>query len=205
MLTNDQPEDPRTLGILERARGGDGAAYDELFSYVADRALLFIRIRLGAGLRQKLEPMDVLQEAYLDAFQSIARFDYRGPGSFARWICRIIENRIRGQADHFGARKRQPPGGLMHVSEVLDRARAHGTGPATAFRRLDTRERLSEAMGQLDEAERQALLLRFFQERTIDEIAEDMGKSPSAVGRLLGKATARLGVLMRPAEPPPQS
>jgi RNA polymerase sigma factor (sigma-70 family) len=52
---------------------------------------------------------------------------------------------------------------------------------------------VSGAIEALDEPEREALLLRHFEDATVDEIAERLGRSPSAVRRLLGRAAARLG------------
>src|SRR5437868_7162353 len=97
-----------THDLWLKARNGDREAYDRLFGLHADRALLFIRARLGARLRQKVESRDVLQDAYLAAHQAFDRFDYADEGAFTRWLCRIIDNRIRDLGDHFDALKRQP-------------------------------------------------------------------------------------------------
>ena len=51
----------------------------------------------------------------------------------------------------------------------------------------------------LEAEEREALLLHHFQERSVDEIADLMGKSPSSVRRLLGRATVRLGARIKEA------
>lgn len=186
-----------TAGIVERARAGDREAYDQLFALAADRVLWFIRLRLGAGLRGRLDSMDVLQETYLEAHRAFARFEYRDDGSLFRWLCRLVENRIRGLADHFGAQKRRPPGEALPISKVLERVRASRTGPATAADRTEQRERLAAALERLESEEREVLLLRSFQERSVEEIADLLGKSTSSVQRLLGRATVRLGSKLR--------
>lgn len=187
----------RTTAVLvARAKAGDRAAYDGLFALAADRARLFARLRLGRALREKLDVEDVIQEAYLEAHRAFPAFRYQGDGAFTRWLCRIIENRIRGLADHHGAKKRQAPQGFARVSRIEEQVAASRTGPQTAVLRGERRERLVAAMDRLEEAEREALLLRFFQDRTIDEIAHVLGKSPSAARRLLGRATLRLGTLL---------
>ena len=187
----------RTTGALvARAKAGDRSAYDGLFALAADRARLFVRLRLGPALREKLDADDVLQEAYLEAHRAFGSFRYQGDGAFTRWLCRIIENRIRGLADYHGAKKRQAPEGLARVSRIEQRVAASRTGPQTAVLRGERRDRLASAMDRLDDAEREALLLRFFQDRTIDEIAHLSGQSASAARRLLGRATRRLGTLL---------
>ena len=185
-----------TARLVERARDGDREAYDQLFARAADRVLWFIRLRLGPRLRERLDSMDVLQESYVEAHRAFARFEYRDDDSFFRWLCRLVENRIRGLADHFGAQRRSP-GKVVPVSRVLDKLRASGPSPATLAAQSEQRARLADALERLEAEEREALLLRHFQERTVEEIGDLMGKSPSSVRRLLGRATVRLGARIK--------
>lgn len=183
------PAAPLTRFLLDRAKSGERDAYERLFALAADRLLLFIRLRLGAGLREKLDSMDVLQETFLEAHRGLAGFDAGEDGAFARWLCRVAENRIRGLADHHGARKRTPPAEGRSVSEVL----ASQAGPSTLAARKETRDRLERALGQLEPDEQQALLWRYFEDRGLEEIAERLGRSPTAVRRLLGRGLSALG------------
>lgn len=181
-----------TAGLLARARAGDQRAFDALFERVAERALAYIRARLGPRLRGKVEAVDVLQEAYVTAFGKLDDFAYRGPGSFAAWVCRIAGHVVADAADHFGALKRRSPDGTRNVTALIDRARSR-TGPATAAERAEQLERLEAALDELADDERQALLLRYFHERTLDEVAEELGLHVSAVRRLIGRAMSRVG------------
>ena len=187
-----------TARLVERARDGDREAYDQLFARAADRVLWFIRLRLGPRLRERLDSMDVLQESYVEAHRAFDRFEYRDDGSFFRWLCRLVENRIRGLADHFGAQRRSP-GKVVPVSRVLEKLRASGPGPATLTAQSERRERLADALEHLETEEREALLLHHFQERSVQEISDLLGKSPSSVRRLLGRATVRLGARIKEA------
>ncbi len=183
--------------LVEKAKEGDQEAYDQLFRHAADRALLFIRLRLGPQLRAKLDPMDVLQEAYIEAHKAFDRFEYTGEDAFARWLCRIIDNCIRGLADYHSAKKRKGSKPTIHESAVLKQIRDSTTGVVTKADRLDAREKLAFSMESLDDEQREVLLLRHWQDLTIEEIANRMGRSPSAVRRLLGRATTRLGALLQ--------
>jgi len=185
--------DERTRELHGRAREGDADALDLLFAGSADRVLLYVGARLGGRLRAKAEPMDVLQETWLEAHRSFDDFVYRGKGAFTAWLCRIAEHRIRALADHHGAAKRTPPGEPLPVSRVLDRVRAAGTGPATAASRQEQRRRLAAALDGLPEEEREVLLQRHFLDRTWDEIADALGRPATTVRRQAGRATKRLG------------
>lgn len=182
--------DPITSGLVERARTGDRDAYDRLFTLVAERVLLYTRMRLGARLREKVDSMDILQDTYLAALRALPGYA-AGDGAFPAWICRIAENCIRGNADHFGAKKRAAD--EVRVSEVLAKARATGTGPVTAAGRCEMRRQIEEAVERLEAEQREVLLLRFFEGRSLDEVAASTGRTLAVVRRLLGDAVVSLG------------
>lgn len=122
-----------------------------------------------------------------------------------RWLCRIADHRILDLADRFSAKKRSAPGAEARFSEILLRLGASATGPSTAFAREETKERIAEALEQVSDDARQALLLRHFHGHTLAEIAERLDKSEPAVRRLLVRAHMKLGALLRAlAEPDAQ-
>jgi RNA polymerase sigma-70 factor (ECF subfamily) len=186
---------PPTLELVAAAKGGDRDAYDRLFARAAERALLFVRLRMGPRLRSEAESLDVLQDAYLAAHRDFAAFEPRGPGSFNRWLCRLIENRLRDAADRQDAAKRPPPERAAPVSALIARARAEA-GPATVAADGERRARLERALGELDDASRRAVLLRHFQGMTVDDVAHALVMSPTSVRRLLGAALVRLGAAL---------
>lgn len=198
MLQESSEMERRSAELLARAQGGEREALDELFALASDRVLFFIRMRLRPPLRERVDELDVLQETYLEACRSFERFEYGGAGSFSRWLCRIASHVLAGLADHHGALKRRPAGEREALSRVLERVARTSTSPSGLAARREESELLSQALDALSEDERQALLLRYFEERTIDEMAERLGRSATSIRRLLGKATARLGERLHP-------
>ena len=178
--------------LVTRAQSGDREAYETLFARSYDQVRLFVRLRLGARLRAKLDSGDVLQEAWMDAHRAFPNFEWRGPRSFTSWLCRIAEHRIRGLVDHHNAQKRKPPEGLARVSQMAHRIARSQTGPATRAGASDEATRLALAMDDLSSKAREVLLLRFFQELTIHEIAELTGHSATSTRRHLGTAMREL-------------
>jgi RNA polymerase sigma-70 factor (ECF subfamily) len=175
--------DPSTKDLWERARAGDREAYDLLFRRHADRALLFIRARLGPKLRAKVESVDVLQDAYLAAHRDFAGFTYTDDSAFLRWLCRIIDHRIRDLGDHFAAAKRQP----------VELPRSDPTGPVTALDRAEHRDKIARALDALSDDHRQVLLLRFFEGLSAEETGKHLGRSAGAVRKLTARALVELG------------
>ena len=169
--------------LFDQARAGDRDAYDRLFGLHVDRALLYTRARLGPKLRNRLDSGDVLQEACLAAHQAFDRFEYIDDGAFLRWLCRIIDNRIRDLGDRFAARKRQP-------AEV---PRSNPTGPGTNLDRAAHRAQIASALDALADDHRLVLLYRFFEGLSAEETGARMGRSAGAVRKLTARALTELG------------
>ena len=197
-MTRPAPQDEPTVRLIAKANQGDQDAYDQLFAQAAERLQLYLRVRLGTDLRQQEETRDLLQETYLAAHKAFGSFEDRGAGSFVRWLCHIAENCIRARVDYHGARKRQPPGDLERVSQVLDGITAGTSGPASRAARVEQRQRLAAAMADLPRDERDAMLMRHFEGLEVDVIAVKLGTSASSVRRLIGRATLRLGTTLSP-------
>ncbi|MCA8923297.1 MAG: sigma-70 family RNA polymerase sigma factor [Planctomycetes bacterium] len=190
------PATHTTRVLSERAKRGEREAYEALFAQAVDRLRLFVRLRLGPKLRERLDSEDVVQETYLEAHRDFARFECRDRDAFARWLCCLAEHRIRGLADHHGAAKRTPPGGEASPSAAAEHP-GEQTGPVTAAVRQEARERLAIAIAELPDEAREVLLLRHFQGRTLDEIARLTGLSATSVRRRIGEGQRALGRALR--------
>jgi RNA polymerase sigma-70 factor (ECF subfamily) len=175
--------DSITRTLCEQARAGDKQAYDRLFALHTDRALLYIRARLGPRLREKVESMDVLQEAFLDAHRDFARFEYTDDSAFSRWLCRIIENRIRDLDGYYAAKKRQP----------VQLPQSDPTAPPAALERKEHIEKIARAMDRVSDEHREVLLCRYFQGLSAEETGARMNRSAGAVRKLAARALAELG------------
>lgn len=189
------PDDLRSL--FELATTGDRAAADRLFARAADRLLLFVRLRLGPGLRTRVDEHDVLQEVFVHAHRDFARFDARDASdperAFVRWLCALAENRLRDLAAFHRRKRRDPAREQRDVTAVLSELHRQGHGPATSLVRREERDQLANGVGTLEADDREVLLLRFFEGLTVDAIADRTGRSSSAVRRSLGRATVQLG------------
>jgi RNA polymerase sigma-70 factor (ECF subfamily) len=148
-------------------------------------------------LRARLEPADVLQEVFTHAHRDLQRFQPDQSSdpdrTFLHWLCALAENRIRDLAAFHRARRRDLAREVRQVTEVLRDLQRRGHGPATSMVRRDERDRLASAIEALPDADRDALLLRFFEGLTIDAIADRLGTSQTSVRRALGRATVLLG------------
>ncbi len=194
MARDGRPENPLdttmnqdTLTLWQKARDGDREAYDRLFAIYSDRALMYIRARLGPRLRSTIESRDILQDTYLAAHRNFSSFDHTDDGAFGRWLCRIAENRIRDLGDYWGAGKRR----IVALPEPEPE-----TGPVTAVDRAERRQALLQGIDALSEDHRAVLLLRYFEGLDVEETARRMDRSAGAVRKLTARALAELGGLL---------
>lgn len=168
--------------LLQRARDGDRSAYNSLFALHQDRAIFFIRARLGPALRDKVESQDVLQDAYHLALRDFKDLCATDQQAFQGWLYRIIDNRLKDLGGFFAAGKRQPV--ELPVSDP--------TGPVTAADRGEHREKVARALDALVDDHRDVLIHRFFVGMTAEETGEVMGRSAGAVRKLSARALLEL-------------
>lgn len=188
--------DPDDSAVLfAKAKAGDRDAYDRMFGRAADRALHYIRLRLGRKLRADYDSLDVLQETYLEAHRAFGGYEHRDDAGFARWLCAIAERKIHGLADHAGAKKRRPAGEREHLSGIIENAHS-AAGPATMAERAERYAKLEQALDRLEPAERDALVLRYFAGMALDEIAGALGTPETTVRRTIARAAVRLGTML---------
>ena len=85
--------DPIEL-LVDGAKEGDRAAFDELVQIHQSRLKTFVQSRIGSDLKQSLDAEDVLQDAFVRSFELIDRFTWKGEESFFRWLTAIAGHLI---------------------------------------------------------------------------------------------------------------
>lgn len=179
MSTSDQNRE-----LLERARGRDRGAFEQLFASHADRLEYYVRLRLGDRIRQRVEVDDVLQEVALRAYRSLDRFRLEKEGSLLGWLKGIAEHVIL-EVVSAGRRDRAVP-----LSE--DTPEDSRPSQATVLRRDERFNRLQDAFDSLAPDHRKVILLARLERLPLDVVAERMGRSPTAVKQLLWRALKKL-------------
>ena len=186
-----------STAVLREALAGSDAALDTLYERYGPRLLSFIRLKMGRGLRARLESRDILQATFLKSFQHLDDFEGQDARSLLGWMMRIAEHEIRDRADFHHRRQRdaKQEDDLRDHPELLARSRS-----ALSRLILDERaERVEAALESLTDAYRQVILLRTFEELSFPEIATRLGKSEDACRMQFARAmTALTLALSRP-------
>ena len=176
--------DERTLeDAIAQARAGDRAALETLYARYAERLERRVEARMGVELRTRLEPRDVVQETFAQALASLERFEWRGEGSFFRWLSAVAENVLRMAARE----KRRRP--AIRLEDDVVRGSATASKAAVREERF---ARLQSAFDALTPAQREVLHLMRIRGLQIREIAARLGRSEGAVKQLAFRGLAAL-------------
>lgn len=192
--------EPTADALIVRLRQQDASAVGEYVAAHRLPLLAYITRHLGPGLRARVEPDDILQEATLDALQHIADLADENREPFG-WLCQLAEHRlVDAHRKLFGAQKRSAnrevgmdaPGPGADRSPLVDLLVASMTTPSAAFSRDQNEMQLHEALASLPDESREALRLRYVENLPTRDIAQKLGKSEVALRVLLSRSLARL-------------
>jgi RNA polymerase sigma-70 factor, ECF subfamily len=196
--------------LVLRLRAGEAQALAEFLEERRRPLLAFIERSLGASVRRKVEPQDVLQETAVSALNALAHTDLSQRDPFG-WLCQIAEQRIIDlHRKFFGSQKRDAgreaaldaPAAGSGQRLLIDLLIVSMTSPSMAVVRDERHRLLIEAMAALPEESRTALRMRYVENLPSKEIAERLGKSDGAVRVLLTRTLSRLQQLLGPDAAP---
>ncbi|HEX3629708.1 MAG TPA: sigma-70 family RNA polymerase sigma factor [Candidatus Dormibacteraeota bacterium] len=164
-LVEHAKEDPEAFGAL----------YDRYFPQIYRFAYSRVRDQSLAE--------DVTSEVFFKALRNIKRYTYSGH-PFSSWLYQITLNAV---ADHY----RGAAGKEVELEEGADMP---SQAPAVVDEvvRRDRSRRVWAAINQLPQQQRTAMILKFSEDKKIEDIAVIMGKSAGAVKLLLHRGVERL-------------
>ncbi len=160
--------------LIEACRRGEREAFRALFEMHRDRVY-------SIALRFSGEPavaMDIAQDTFLKLFSSIR--DFRGDASFDTWVYRLVVNCC---LDH----KRRSRRLIPLADEFLATLQTSGDSLA-AMLQAEMQDRVRSAVDRLTPDLRIAIVLRYTEGLSYDEIADAMGCSPGTVASRLNRA-----------------
>jgi RNA polymerase sigma-70 factor, ECF subfamily len=169
--------------VIERARGGDLAAFSELYDLHAPSVYRYLLYRV----REPSDAEDITSEVFTRAFAHIAGYRWQGK-SFLAWLYTIARNALTDR------HRRERP--------TVDLDDAYGLaedGPTAHDRAVHGEEvaALRGAVRHLTDEQQEVLVLRFVQNRSSREVASILGKNEGAIRALQFRALGRLRKLLR--------
>jgi RNA polymerase sigma-70 factor (ECF subfamily) len=169
--------------LIRRLRAGDERAYATLTRTHGGRMLAVAR----RMLRHEADAQDVVQEAWLQAFRALPRFE--GHARLATWLHRIVVNaalmKLRSQRRHpeLSLTDVTPPGECEN-----DTPDDESTSALEEIISHERRTLIRRVMERLPESHRKVILLRDFEDLDTEQTARRLGTTPGAVKTRLHRA-----------------
>jgi RNA polymerase sigma-70 factor (ECF subfamily) len=194
--------DPATEPLLVRAAAGDQQAWGELLTRHRERLRCMIALRLDRRLQGRLDPSDVLQEAFLTASLQLPAYAASPAIPFYLWLRLVTGQKlVQLHRHHLGTKGRDAgrevslnTAPLPEASSAALAAQLMGREPrpSEAARRAERARRLEEGLGRLEALDREVLALRHFEQLSNAEAAAVLGLNESAASKRYVRALRKL-------------
>jgi RNA polymerase sigma factor (sigma-70 family) len=167
--------------LVERARRGDAAAYEEIVQTYQGIAFRVAYVIAGSAA----DAEEAAQDAFVKAYRALGRFRPGAP--FRPWLLRIVANQARN-------RRRSA---VRRQSLALRTAAEQASGdaapsPAAAVLVAEERQTLLRALERLRDEDREVLSCRYLLDLSEDETATALGLRRGTVKSRTSRALARL-------------
>ena len=187
--------------LARAAAGGDGDALSTLLARVGP--LVERSLHISPVWQAALEPSDVMQITYLEAFLQIRRYDPERGASFQTWLQRIAENNLRDAIRGLQRQKQPQPADRIQPSTMEDSLvglynllEADSATPSRNLRKEEASQRLQRTVDALPPRYRDVVRMYDLEGLPIEEVARRIGRSPGAIHMLRARAHDRLREMM---------
>jgi RNA polymerase sigma-70 factor (ECF subfamily) len=202
------PDSDSTRELLDRlAHADDSAAADQLWARHREPLRRMIDMRLDHAIGRRVDASDVVQDVLIEASRRLADYLRNPAMPFHLWLRQIARDRMidEHRRHRVAARRsldRERPLASPEFADrsgfdLADQLRDQALTPAAASLRRELEGRFRMALDELDDDDREILLMRHFEGLTNSEAAHALGLSEPAAGmrhlRALRRLRARLG------------
>jgi RNA polymerase sigma-70 factor (ECF subfamily) len=193
---------PTNDELLDAARNGDEAALAVLVERHRDRLERTVRLRMDRRLQGRVDPADVVQDAYLAVRSKFSQYSADPHLPFFLWLrLEVGQKLVDLHRFHLGTQMRDAGqevslhhGALPQVTSLSLAEHLLGklTTASHAAMRVELKLRVQEALNSMDPHDREVLILRHFEELSNAEAAQVLGIKPSAAVNRYVRAIKRL-------------
>lgn len=195
-------QDSAVSELVRRATRGDGEALAELFALHRERLRRMVRLRLDRRLQGRVDPSDVLQDAFVDLATKLPEYAGKTTIPFFLWLRMVVGERLlRVHRHHLGAAMRDAgreisihQGPIPGASSTSLAAQLLGqmTSASRAAFRAEMQVILQDAINEMEPIDREIIALRHFEELSNDEAAAVLGLTRAAASKRHVRAMLRL-------------
>jgi RNA polymerase sigma-70 factor (ECF subfamily) len=185
--------------LLQQARRGDLDALGQLLETQRTALRRLAEGRLGERIEVRVDASDVIQQTFLEAHRSFQQFAGQDARELSAWLHGILDHKVAGAVrDHTLLQKRDvrreqsmddSHGGKAPLKQQLN---AGHSSPSQKAIRGEEEQRLFEALTSLPDDQREAVRLRHLEGWALADIAQHLGRSPTATAGLIKRGMQTL-------------
>jgi RNA polymerase sigma-70 factor (ECF subfamily) len=196
---------PETQRLLDQAQRGETAAVDQLLDQHRTSLRRMIDLRLDPALGRRVDASDIVQDVLLEASKRLADYVKNPAMPFHLWLRHIAKDHIIDMhrkhrlAQRRSIDKEQSIRPALADQSSMDLAAQfidQELTPASAAIRQELQRRLEGAVAEMDEDDREMILMRHFEQLSNQEVATELGLSEAAASMRYLRAIRRLRTLL---------
>jgi RNA polymerase sigma-70 factor (ECF subfamily) len=190
--------------LLQEAQAGDATTLGRLLELYRRYLAVLARVQIGQRLQGKVDPSDLVQETFLEAHRNFGQFRGTSEAELVCWLRRILAANLANLCRRYLGTQRRDVRLERAINHALDQSSAQLSGalvapqssPSEHAARREQAVLLADALAQLPEDYREAIVLRHLEGLTFPEVARRMNRSLDSVEKLWMRALARLRQLL---------
>lgn len=199
------PDSASTQRLLAQAGDGEEAAVNELIERHRESLRRMVAGRMDRGMAQRVDASDIVQDTLIEAHRRLSDYIKDGSMPFHLWLRHIAKDRlIDAHRRHRAQRRDVGREQAMRAAGTADRSSLDLAAqlcdmeltPAAATLRKELETRFWSAIENLDEQDREIVLMRHQEQLGNSEVAEILGLSQPAAGMRYLRAIRKLRVVL---------
>lgn len=186
--------------LISAAISGDRIAQQRLLLGEYDWLSRHVARKFPGDLQAVVDVDDILQQTFIDVFRDIRQCEAVGEREFRAWLRTIADHRL---ADALKSHRRKKRGGDFRKIDqrrgssssywgLLDVLSGDESTPSSRAAKKEAVHTLEVAVAALPETYRQVIELYYGNERTVDDVAAEIGCTAGAVRGRLARARSKL-------------
>ncbi len=187
--------------LIRQARREDAAAVDALLGHYRNYLRVLAQMWLPAHLPAKLDASDLVQETLMRAHERFVQFEGADERGLTAWLRRILARQVVDTVRRFRTASRSVSTELSMADvgtfseDGLAKLFVHsGSTPSEQAARREMGVVLADALAELSELHRQAIVLRTLKELSWAEVATQMDRSITTVRMLWARGLVQLRI-----------
>lgn len=198
------PDTDTTEQLLAGARRGDASAINGLLDRHRQALRRLVALRMDRALARRLDASDIVQDVLVEANRRLPDYLLDPCLPFQLWLRQIARDRLidAHRRHRVAARRsvdREQPLAAYRDQSTMDLAaqlRDRELTPSAEATRRELERRFQAAIEQLNDDDREVVLLRHFEHFSNQETAQALGLSEPAAGMRYLRAMRRLRGLL---------